>query len=34
MKHSEANDITVELDVVSGRVVLVVSDNGKGIDEN
>ncbi|MEO5719322.1 MAG: sensor histidine kinase [Chthoniobacterales bacterium] len=34
VKHSGAKDIAVELDVVGGRTVLVVEDNGKGFKQN
>jgi signal transduction histidine kinase len=33
VKHSDAKNITIELDVLDGRPVLVVSDDGKGFDE-
>ncbi|MEO7724295.1 MAG: sensor histidine kinase [Chthoniobacterales bacterium] len=34
VKHSGAKNIAVELDVIGGRTVLVVEDNGKGFDQN
>ena len=34
VKHSGAKNISVELDVLRGRTVLVVEDNGKGFSQN
>jgi len=34
VKHSRATSINVELDVLARRAVLVISDDGKGFDEN
>jgi two-component system sensor kinase FixL len=33
VKHSGATSITIELDVVSGKPILVISDDGKGFDK-
>jgi signal transduction histidine kinase len=33
VKHSGATSITIELDVVSGEPILVISDDGKGFDK-
>ncbi len=33
IKHSRATSIAIELDVIDGHLVLVISDNGKGFDK-